>query len=77
MFIYRDKFKEHISKEVLTKIDEAFRMEENIAYPDDIDEERRMEILEMRANQAKKTINDYIDWRMKKPAPADLKGETK
>lgn len=70
-----DKFNKIIETEVLNSISRAFNsLEYNTRT---LKEEMRKDIKEKKASQIKETINSFIDWRIEKPDPVDLKGEPK
>ena len=70
-----DKFNKIIETEVLNSISRAFNsLEYNTRT---LKEEMRKDMKEKKASQIKETINSFIDWRIEKPDPVDLKGETK
>lgn len=70
-----DKFNKIIETEVLNSISRAFNsLEYNTRT---LKEETRKDMKEKKASQIKETINSFIDWRIEKPDPVDLKGETK
>ena len=70
-----DKFNKIIETEVLNSISRAFNsLEYNTRT---LKEEMRKDMKEKKASQIKETINSFIDWRIEKPDPVDLKGEPK
>ena len=70
-----DEFNKIIETKVLNSISRAFNsLEYNTRT---LKEEMRKDMKEKKASQIKETINSFIDWRIEKPDPVDLKGETK